>query len=305
LSLEHIHPHYPFMLALSQVTTERLLARALEEAGGTVERGRRLVACRNLEGQVEATLEATSGGTREVATTPWLLAADGARSTAREQLGIDFVGSSLPEPWHLADVPLRTTLADNLGHVFFFDGGGFLFLIRVIDENLHDAPATRWWRVIANQPEPLSRLVQAEVAGPAVWTSSFHIAHRINKSFRVGGVYFAGDAAHIHSPLGARGMNLGLEDAWVFAQLERTGRLDQYDRFRRSLDGQVVRRVEFLSRMAAGETWFFRLVRSVVLPTALTVRFARTLFMRTVTGLDYELPREAVVAPGQAGGKAA
>jgi 2-polyprenyl-6-methoxyphenol hydroxylase-like FAD-dependent oxidoreductase len=92
LSLAGIHPRYPFMLALSQATTERLLAEALHEAGGTVERGLKLVACRNEADGVEVTLETTAGGPHETAHCPWLLAADGAHSTAREQLGIEFVG---------------------------------------------------------------------------------------------------------------------------------------------------------------------------------------------------------------------
>ena len=108
LSFAGMHPRYPFMLALSQATSERLLAEALEAAGGEVERGLRMVECRNVLGGVEAVLEPTVGGPREVARCPWLLAADGARSTARQQIGVEFVGSSFPREWHLADAPLRT-----------------------------------------------------------------------------------------------------------------------------------------------------------------------------------------------------
>jgi 2-polyprenyl-6-methoxyphenol hydroxylase-like FAD-dependent oxidoreductase len=88
LSFAGIHPRYPFMLALSQATSERLLAEALEAAGGEVERGVRMVECRNVPGGVEGVLEPTAGGSREVARYPWLLAADGARSTARQQVGV-------------------------------------------------------------------------------------------------------------------------------------------------------------------------------------------------------------------------
>jgi 2-polyprenyl-6-methoxyphenol hydroxylase-like FAD-dependent oxidoreductase len=62
-------------------------------------------------GGVEAVLEPTGGGPREVVQCPWLLAADGARSTVRQQVGVQFVGSSFPREWHLADAPLRTDLA--------------------------------------------------------------------------------------------------------------------------------------------------------------------------------------------------
>jgi 2-polyprenyl-6-methoxyphenol hydroxylase-like FAD-dependent oxidoreductase len=86
LSFAGIHPKYPFMLALSQATSERRLARGLEAAGGAVERGGRMVECRNVADGVEVALEPTAGGPREVAKCPWLLAADGARRRPRPRL---------------------------------------------------------------------------------------------------------------------------------------------------------------------------------------------------------------------------
>src|SRR5262249_42141144 len=146
---------------------------------------------------------------------PWLLAADGAHSTARQQLGIGFHGSSFREEWYLADVPLRTALAPDQAHVFFLEGGAVLFLFRGVEDARQEQSAEQLGRVISNRPEPLSHLVQAEQAGSPIWTSIFRISHRMNASLAAGHVYFAGDAAHVHSPVGARGMNLGLEDAWV------------------------------------------------------------------------------------------
>src|SRR6516165_4735845 len=125
LSFAGMHPRYPFMLALSQATSERLLAEALQAVGGEVERGLKMVECRTVPDGVEAVLEPTAGGPREIVRCPWLLAADGARSTARQQLGVEFVGSSFPREWHLADAPLRTALGADHAHVFFRDGGAF------------------------------------------------------------------------------------------------------------------------------------------------------------------------------------
>jgi 2-polyprenyl-6-methoxyphenol hydroxylase-like FAD-dependent oxidoreductase len=62
------------------------------------------------------------------------------------------------------------------------------------------------------------------------------VAHRINTLLALGNVYFAGDAAHIHSPVGTRGMNLGPEDAWVFARLATTGQLQRYNALRLLVD---------------------------------------------------------------------
>ena len=220
-----------------------------------------------------------------------MLAADGAHSVAREQLGIDFVGSSFTQEWYLADAPLRTALAADHAHVFFLDQGEFFFMIRVVGEAGQDRTHNPIWRVMGNRPEPLSRLVQAEQAGPPVWTSRFHISHRIDATLSEGNVYFAGDAAHVHSPLGARGMNLGLEDAFVFAELVRAGQLSAYDRLRRPIDRGVVRRVEILSQTASAESWFTRFVRAYVLLRAVKIPFIRSRMVAAVTGLDHELPQ--------------
>jgi len=291
MSLAGIHPRYPFVLALSQATTEHLLAQALVEAGGQIERGVELVDCRVVPGRVEATLD--SSGHQELVACPWLLAADGARSAVREKLGNQFLGSSLPEEWHLADVPLRTKLADDRAHIILGEGGVFLFLLRVVDETLSDRNRGSLWRVICNRPEPLSRLELAEQAGPPIWTSSFHISHRICSRLAIGNVYFAGDAAHIHSPMGARGMNLGLEDAWVFAELVRTNRLSDYDDLRRHVDAQVVRQVELLTRFIAAESPFIRFVRQFLFPSATKIPAFRRRMIATLSGLDHDLPHFA------------
>jgi 2-polyprenyl-6-methoxyphenol hydroxylase-like FAD-dependent oxidoreductase len=290
ISFADIHPKYPFMLALSQAVTERLLAQAFEAAGGKVERGVKMVECRSLAEGVEAVLESPADGPREVVRCPWLLAADGAHSVARQQLRIDFTGSSFAAEWHLTDAPLRTALAPDHVHIFFLAGGTFLFVLRVVNEVRRDETGEPLWRVLANRPEPLSWLVQAEQAGLPTWTSSFYISHRIDATLAADCVYFAGDAAHIHSPVGARGMNLGLEDAWVFAELVRANRMSDYDRLRRPVDAQVVRRVKFLSRMVSPESSFYRFLRAFVFPIAIKTPFLRTRMVGAVTGLDHELP---------------
>jgi 2-polyprenyl-6-methoxyphenol hydroxylase-like FAD-dependent oxidoreductase len=239
---------------------------------------------------VVAVLEPTGGGTKKIFECPWLLAADGAHSTAREKLKNDFPGSSLDEEWYLADAPLRTNLAADHGHFFLFDSGRFLFMIRVVDEALKDQPGALLWRVITNRPEPLSQLVGAEQAGPAIWESGFKVSHRIVETMASEGVYFAGDAAHVHSPIGARGMNLGIEDAWVFAELVRTGRMHEYDGLRRAVDKRVVRRVELLTRMIAAQSSLSRLARRVAFPVAVKTPVLRGRMLAAVTGLDHQLP---------------
>ncbi|HEU5118764.1 MAG TPA: FAD-dependent monooxygenase [Isosphaeraceae bacterium] len=298
--LGQIHPRYPFMLALSQATTERLLFEALQEAGGGIERGLKMVECRP-EGQgVEVALEPTDGGERSVARYPWLLAAEGVHSVARKQLGIAFEGSNLRDEWYLADVPLKSELSLDHGYIFFQKDGAFLFMLPVVDGTPEEQGRDQVWRILGNRPDPLSQVERSEPTGPPKWSSSFHVAHRLNATLAKDGVYFAGDSAHVHSPVGARGMNLGLEDAWVFSELVRTGRLSDYNRLRRPVDHDVVKRVERISRMAAAETPAQRLVRRFVFPLVAAFPQIRSRMVMAITGLDHDLPSfpAAEHAPG-------
>jgi 2-polyprenyl-6-methoxyphenol hydroxylase-like FAD-dependent oxidoreductase len=272
LSFAKLRHKFPFMLALSQATTERLLADALKASGITVERGVRLLSCRNIDGAVEADLKHINGNRLDTTRAPWLVAADGAHSAAREAMKIQFQGSTFSREWHLADVPLETSLAPDLAHVFFLDEGAFLFLLRVIDDKQTPRAGHPLWRVMGNLPNPLERLEQARAAAPAVWGSRFHIAHRVNSSMQVGQVYFAGDAAHVHSPVGARGMNLGIEDVWVLSRLAKRRELDRYRRLRGAVDRRVVNQIKKITVMARGESGIARLIRTTILPRAIKLR---------------------------------
>lgn len=290
VSFDGIHPRYPFMLALSQATTERTLEQALVEAGGSVERGVKLTACRASGDRVECDLEDTRGSSSQTVSVPWVVAADGAHSTVRHSMGVEFPGRKMARPWYLADAPVRTALSPDRAHAFLLPGGAFVFLIRVVDPFLAGVGPAPIWRVIANRPDPLSRLVQADQAGEAIWESEFGVSHRVCRTFAKGGAYFAGDACSIHSPIGARGMNLGIEDAWLLANLAATGNLARYDALRRPLDRGIVRRIEAVSRVIACDPGWLGLVRRAVLPLAIRVAWLRGGFVRTATGLDHPMP---------------
>ena len=296
LSLGDVHPKYPFMLALSQATTERLLAEALVEAGGQIERGIEMTECRNVGQRVEAVFQpAGGGGQQETVDVPWLLAADGAHSTARRQMNVDFRGTTFDDVWYLADAQLKTTLPSDRGHIFFYDQSAFLFVFPVINDKRTDDPSRPIWRILGNRPDPCSYLAAGELVGEPIWSSSFRVSHRIDAKLSAGQVYFAGDAAHIHSPMGARGMNLGIEDAFVFAQLATKGRLAEYNALRHPVDARVVHQVEFFSRLMSQHSWYFDLIRRYVFPTLVKTPLQARI-KQTVTGLDHALPADLVAA---------
>jgi 2-polyprenyl-6-methoxyphenol hydroxylase-like FAD-dependent oxidoreductase len=287
IHLDQLHHKYPFMLALSQAATVHLLEKHLNQLGSHVEWGVELTHCQNVDNQVEAELKSSSTGESERIQCPWMLAADGAHSVARKSLGIPFEGTTLDSDWYLLDLPLDTTLEEDTAHAFLQDGGGFVFVVRVVDLPEENAKHPNLWRVIGSMPDPLTLLPNAKPTGPALWQSSFRISHRINDRLQEGQVYFAGDAAHVHSPIGARGMNLGIEDAWAFSKLMCEHSLSAYGEIRRTVDRRVVRRIEKLTSMVLARSPVVRMLRATAMPALTRVPMLRNRMMETLIGLDH------------------
>ena len=215
---------FPFALMLPQSETERLLEDDLAARGVAVERGVELLAFDDSEKAVIATLRRPDGGEEQIYT-PWLVGCDGAHSTVRHILRLPFEGETLPSDWFLADVHLTGLRLppDEMGLYWHADGVLALFPL-----------APDHYRIIANvgdgkgetPGDPTLSDVQAAVdrRGPGglrlsdpLWLSAFRINERKVADYRVGRVFLAGDAAHIHSPAGGQGMNTGMQDAFNLA----------------------------------------------------------------------------------------
>lgn len=270
------------LLSLPQSRTEALLADALQARGVTVERGVKLDTLAQGEDGVTIHLVHADGSV-ERTQAPLLYGADGAHSTVRQALGLAFPGDELPEPWQLWDLHLATPLDPDRVHLFLLPDG-FLFALRVREDI---------WRVIGNSTAPLDALPAGTVCGDVLWQSHFHIAHRVAERAGVGRVLLGGDAAHIHSPLGARGMNLGIEDAYVFADCAadalngRLSRLASYAQLRHPVHRQVVRRVGALTHLMQGRPSTLRELRDVLVPRLMRFGPARRQFLRVAGGLDH------------------
>jgi 2-polyprenyl-6-methoxyphenol hydroxylase-like FAD-dependent oxidoreductase len=233
---------FPFVLALPQADTERLLRERLAELGGAaVEQGVKLTALTQDDGGVTATLE-RPGGARDPARVAWLVGCDGAHSAVRHALGLSFDGVPYEERFVLADVVLECGLPEDEVSAYLAPDGLAAFF---------PLPAGRW-RVIVDAPleqptiDDVMRLLRARGAPPLTlretnWVTSFRIHRRIVRHYRVGRCFVAGDAAHIHSPVGGQGMNTGMQDtfnlAWKLALVvhgaAHPSLLDSYEAERR------------------------------------------------------------------------
>lgn len=253
VDLTKLRHRYNHMLALPQCETEALLADRLTEAGVAVERGVEFVGLEERDGKVHARL--MRGDHVEETAASHVLGADGAHSAVRKSLGLDFPGTAYPEPWRLADVEMDGPF-DPAEVVIFLLPSGLLFTIGMGEGRR---------RLASSGPDPLSLLPAEAVVRTVLWQSEFRISHRIVAQYQKGRVFLAGDAAHIHSPAGARGMNLGIEDAVTFAKQLAEDGLENYGTDRRAAGLHTVRFTDMQTRMMTTRNSLLRLLRNQVL----------------------------------------
>jgi len=248
---------HPYTLMLSQADTERLLLERLHELGGEVIRPKTLSRIVQDAAGVTATFD-----DGETIRASYAVGADGMHSTVREQAGIGFAGGEFAESFALADVRVSGE-APRDQVILFYAKGGLNVLAPLPDDIFRIvAPA-------ADAPQvPSAAFVQSLLDtrgfGPGrtavtelLWGTRFRIHHRVADSYRAGRLLLAGDAAHVHSPAGGQGMNLGITDAVALAgalsEVLHGGSetaLDAYGTSQRQRAEQVLKLTGRLTRIA-------------------------------------------------------
>jgi 2-polyprenyl-6-methoxyphenol hydroxylase-like FAD-dependent oxidoreductase len=197
------------LLFVPQNITERILIDALRERGTFIERGTEFVSAR-IEG-AGADVDLKTAQASETAHVSWLIGADGAHSTVRKALGIDFPGARYEFDWSLVDLDLGDA-EDDVAEICFAPDAPFLARLPM-GQGRH--------RLISNVADLRDLIPEQWEPGAIHWFSAFKVSHRMTDRRMVGRAALIGDAAHIHSPAGGRGMNLGIEDAVTLARLIR------------------------------------------------------------------------------------
>ncbi len=270
------HPVRKYMLVLPQVETEKHLIATLggnskvdwkTELTGLVLKG----------GKPAVTLK--RNGKTETLSPDIVIGADGAHSTVRKALGINFIGEAYEHDWGLADVHLDGLAPEEL-HIF--DLSPLLIGFIPIRGDL--------FRVVADTTNVFDHMPSCVKVKKVIWESQFRISHRQVETYQKGPAFLAGDAAHIHSPVGGRGMNLGIEDAAWLAYLIAQDDTESYTQHRHPVAKNVLEKVDRATRIISSDGSVTTFLRRFVFPYIARRNFAQRNAFRNITGLDTPAP---------------
>jgi len=223
-------PHrHNFLLSLPQSETERIMSAVLAEQGVSVEWQTALTGISPNGRGIDVILGGSSGDARpaEEVHFDYVFGADGIHSAVRSGARIPFPGHTHRRDWSIADVELNDWFYEpKAAHLFLCGNGDIGFTVPV-------APLT--YRIVANTPNPLPLMDGGFEVKRVLRTDVFKITVKQAETYQAGGAFLGGDAAHVHSPVGARGMNLGIEDAVAFAAHLDAGKLDLYTAERKAV----------------------------------------------------------------------
>ncbi|MFI0419725.1 FAD-dependent monooxygenase [Spongiactinospora sp. 9N601] len=275
---------FPFTLTLPQPMTEQLLEDSAAEHGVLVERRVRLNGFTQDADGVTAELEHLEKGTIETCRYGWAVGCDGIGSTVRKAAGIPFDGFDYPDALVSADVEVEWAYDHAEAHVISGRSGSLRCM---------PVPGEDRWRIVGELPpgdqEELTlarfeRLMHGRGVTVRLrtshWMAAFRIHRRLAASFRSGRALLAGDAAHVHSPSGAQGMNIGMQDSynlgWKLAQVvhgqSRPELLDTYATERRAVALATLDRTHRSIRAVQSRGRTGRLVRDTASRVLLNVR---------------------------------
>ncbi|MDF2939661.1 MAG: Pentachlorophenol monooxygenase [Gammaproteobacteria bacterium] len=268
-----IKHHYPFMLAVPQYVTEKVLTDVLAGFGVQIERAKEFIGFAQDGQSVIAEINTANG--IESIKADYLIGADGAHSQVRKSLEIEFSGFAYDDQWNLADVTMDWDQGD--ANVYMLKNGIALIIIRIAESR---------YRIISNHPDALSYLPKAAKVKQIFWQSDFKVSCRQVQSYQKGRVFLMGDAAHIHSPAGGRGMNLGIEDACILAALIDSEQTDQYSELRYPVGKKVIKLTSRLFRVATLKSPFACVLRNFLLKCLLARKFIQMKVIRQIAGLQ-------------------
>ena len=312
IDLTHLRSAYQFVAVTPQTNVDMALAEYAEMQGADIRRGFEVIALKQDSDGVTVTARPKDDDDPPHTQTwraAYVVGADGAHSTVRELLGAEFGGKTILSSFVLADVKLadgptsgELTLGstrDVIGFLAPYDRGdedGAWYRAMVWDRK-HQVPDSE----PASPDEVIDVLTQAMGRDVGVleigWLSRFHCDERQVAQYRYGRVFLAGDAAHVHSPMGGQGMNTGIQDAANLAwKLDAVlggapdDVLDTYQSERHPIGKRVLRQSGMMARGVTLHPRIARAMRDLLAPRLLRRARVRDAVAGSFAGTQLRYP---------------
>ncbi|MEP7087680.1 MAG: FAD-dependent monooxygenase [Gemmatimonadota bacterium] len=308
---------FPGLVDFAQDEHEKMLIAELTKVGVTIERQTELLKFEDRGTSIVATLKLPNG-MEEQCEASYLAGCDGAHSVVRAGLGIGFPGGTYDKLFYVADAQVTGSLAYDEIHidlsatdflvVFPLKGAGRVRLIGTVKATTESEQKALTFENVGERALREMNVTVTQVN----WFSSYRVHHRVAEHFRKGRAFILGDAAHIHSPVGAQGMNTGIGDAinlaWKIAAVlhgeAAPSILDSFETERIGFARRLVKttdRIFSLASKPGGSAAFLRTrMMPLVVPLLFSFHRMRTFIFRTVSqiGIKY---RESGLSSGKAG----
>jgi 2-polyprenyl-6-methoxyphenol hydroxylase-like FAD-dependent oxidoreductase len=314
---------YDKLLALPQDQTERVLTELATRLGVAIERGVELTALTQSDDGVQVELR-HAGGAIEHLDAAYVIGADGAHSTVRELSGLAFPGLTYRDEGLLGDIDVEWKLphdrvslcprAAGFLLVFPLPGAGHYRVIMIVPNETLSEDRHLGLEEFTRKLQEMTPAGCGAGDGPpkileARWLTRYRLHRRGVTSYQRGRVFVAGDAAHIHSPVGAQGMNTGIQDSynlsWKLALVLRGDAprwiIDTYDEERRHIGELLLNGTDRAFGFVAGHGLLSRTLRRIAPTLAARVInapiFAKRL-VRFVSQLEIKYPSSRLSVEG-------
>lgn len=287
---QHQDSPFPSIYFLPQSETERIFIKFLEKKDIYIERQKELITFTQNNQNVETVIKDLSTGVTERIICAYIIGCDGAHSRIRHILNFLFEGNAYPQIFNLIDAHIKWPYSRK--KIYFFLEKEGIFVHIPLTEKISRIMLAE--RSISNEKLSMPKLVELEETASMltkvaikfnnpIWMSRFRLHHRGVTKYCKMRTFLAGDAAHIHSPVGGQGMNTGIQDvtnlAWKLALVIKKDTsvklLDTYEAERHPVGKTLLKTTDQFFSFLTAKGFFISKLRNWLLPLFISIFFSK------------------------------